>query len=77
MEYTKQNKKNNKINEQTKQKQTCSCREESSGYQRGWSQGRVKWVNGINLMTDGKYIFTCDHSIDYKKVKSVIHIKLI
>ena len=25
----------NKINEQTEQKQTCRCREQSSGYQRG------------------------------------------
>ena len=38
-------------------------------------QGQVgKW----NKLDDGwKVHFTCDHSIDYKKVKSVIHIKLI
>ena len=50
MEYKKQiNKQKNKINEQTKPKQTHRYREQSSGFQRGRGGGRGKWVKGSTV----------------------------
>ena len=49
--------KQNKINEQTKQKQTRKYREQSGDYQMGRGRargvvgrGRVKWLKGIKCM---------------------------
>ena len=62
-------KKDNKINEQTKQK-IHRYREQISGYQRGRGWGRVKWVKGVNHMVmTGNQTYSDGHAAVYIEVQ--------
>ena len=78
------NKQKNKINEQSKQNQTCKYREQSSGYQRGrgtvWQWGEeAKMVKRDQMYSEGwKLNFWWWACCGYTEVEiNVVYLKLI
>ena len=68
-------KKQNKQPNQTKQKQTYRCQEQSSGYQRGRGGvgGGQKALKGVNCMAMGGNYISGEHTLEYiHKSKNIL-----